>query len=213
MAVDQRPEVHFETRQAMTTAAIATSPSALKCAFCNLPSVFDGKCSRHRYRLHCQVASCPNQAYARNLCVQHGGKRRCRFDGCHGNARSYGFCCKHGPRVRKLCRTDGCKNVAQARDLCVKHGGGRQCKWDGCLQYARSEGFCQSHFRECSKSFNSTSSDSSRFSDDEAEMLLFFFKDEPTLSITSGLDEPRSPMWAFKEPATELSNVWETVTL
>ncbi|ETW00336.1 hypothetical protein H310_07703 [Aphanomyces invadans] len=67
------------------------------CCFngCSRPVLFHGKCKLHRYRHHCSVPLCMNQAYARRLCVAHGGRRECLSPGCLGNARSRGYCCKH----------------------------------------------------------------------------------------------------------------------
>ncbi|KAH9120625.1 hypothetical protein AeMF1_007291 [Aphanomyces euteiches] len=127
---------------------MSTTPFS-QCAFCTRPSVYEGKCNTHRYRLRCSVENCSNQTYARYLCVQHGGKQQCQIDGCQSNARRYGLCCKHGTRVRKLCSADGCKNIAHARGCCIKHGGGRKCKWTlGCAQSARIDGYCLNHCRE-----------------------------------------------------------------
>ncbi|KAF0696354.1 Aste57867_12878 [Aphanomyces stellatus] len=124
------------------------SPSTCTFHGCaNAPAFNSIKCTFHRHRAKCSVATCVNQVYARGYCVRHGGKRRCAVVGCDGNARAGPHCCKHSHDVAKkrLCGMDGCRHVARARGRCVSHGGGRECSIADCTQHVRRGGVCRRH--------------------------------------------------------------------
>ncbi|RHY04838.1 hypothetical protein DYB36_006915 [Aphanomyces astaci] len=92
------------------------------------------------------VKHCPNQVYARKLCVKHGGKQQCQADGCDANARRHGFCCKHVQKpVKKPCLVEGCVKFAHSRRFCAAHGGSRKCRVDACSTFARTDGVCHRH--------------------------------------------------------------------
>ncbi|KAF0727098.1 hypothetical protein Ae201684P_015707 [Aphanomyces euteiches] len=125
-------------------------PATTTCIFpscVNPQSKGSSKCSLHRRRSQCKVPSCPNQVYARQLCVRHGAKPECSLPDCQGNVRSGGLCSRHAPSLVKRCKEDGCTNVAHQRGKCVRHGGRRQCFVHGCQTHARKGGYCYRHGR------------------------------------------------------------------
>ncbi|ETV70509.1 hypothetical protein H257_13903 [Aphanomyces astaci] len=111
------------------TGSPSSNPSIIPmCQFnrCLSPAIHHGKCDYHRMRSGCMVKHCPNQVYARKLCVKHGGKRQCQADGCDANARRHGFCCKHGQKpAKKPCLVEGCVKFAHSRRFCAAHCGSR----------------------------------------------------------------------------------------
>ncbi|KAF0727097.1 hypothetical protein Ae201684P_015787 [Aphanomyces euteiches] len=123
-------------------------PVANTCVFptChNAVTPGSSKCSLHKRRSRCSVPSCPNQVYARQVCVRHGAKPACNTPNCNRNARSGGFCSRHAPSTARKCNEEGCSNVAHQRGKCVRNGGRRQCIVDGCQTHARKGGYCCRH--------------------------------------------------------------------
>ncbi|CAK4085604.1 unnamed protein product [Aphanomyces euteiches] len=113
---------------------------------CLSPAVADStKCALHKRRSQCKVPSCPNQVYARQVCVRHGAKPECIAPNCTRNARSGGYCSCHDPSRARKCSHEGCTNVALQRGRCVRHGGRRQCLVTGCQTHARKGGYCCRH--------------------------------------------------------------------
>ncbi|KAH9096290.1 hypothetical protein Ae201684P_009524 [Aphanomyces euteiches] len=53
------------------------------------------KCRFHRYRSLCRAPGCPNQSYARHLCIEHGGKQECVIEGCRTKRRAGLTCARH----------------------------------------------------------------------------------------------------------------------
>ncbi|OQR95409.1 hypothetical protein THRCLA_07892 [Thraustotheca clavata] len=128
-----------------------TTSQPLRCSFNNCNNVVDTssksslKCYLHRFRHKCRIPNCPNQVYARQLCVRHGGKKLCEQPGCLSNARSGPFCSKHGKAPTTLCSVQGCTRAAHLMRRCIRHGGGKQCIVDDCQANARARGVCWKH--------------------------------------------------------------------
>ncbi|CAK4085959.1 unnamed protein product [Aphanomyces euteiches] len=119
------------------------------------------KCAIHKRRSRCMVPSCPNQVYARQVCVRHGAKPTCNTPKCKRNARSGGFCSRHAPSMTRKCSEVGCSNVAHQRGKCVRHGGRRQCLVSDCQTHARKGGYCYRHGRLAGASASDDEEDTS----------------------------------------------------
>ncbi|OQR86683.1 phosphatidylinositol kinase (PIK-G2) [Achlya hypogyna] len=129
---------------------MASAPTVL-CSFQRCTNAAESlgdapKCATHRFRHKCSVFLCPNQVYARQLCVRHGGKRLCQHLNCTANARAGHFCNKHGrSQGSTLCDVEGCVKAAHLRRRCITHGGGKPCSVSTCAANARARGYCWRH--------------------------------------------------------------------
>ena len=98
-------------------------------------------------RPFCRVANCPNQVYARQLCVSHGGQWTCQEPDWVANARAGGLCRRHGEVKNKFCSSPGCTKLVYAHRKRARHGGRRPCKVEGCGTHARKGGYCRQHLQ------------------------------------------------------------------